>query len=128
MRKSLIALLVGLGAGLALGAEFDGAKPLICSAIEANDCALGVNCRKGLAEDVNAPQFIRLDFEARTINARRGSSPMGSIARDGGMLIIQGIENRRAWSITINQTTGKLVGAIGADEEGILVFGACTPL
>lgn len=44
------------------------------------------------------------------------------------MLVVQGFENSRAWSITISETSGKLVGAIAGDEEGFLVFGACTPL
>lgn len=111
-----------------LSAEYDGAKPLICSAIEANDCALGTTCRKGLAESVNVPQFIRLDFSRKTMSAGGRSSPIQRQAREGGMLVMQGFENYRAWSITINETTGKLVGAIAGDQEGFLVFGACTTL
>ncbi len=44
------------------------------------------------------------------------------------MLVIQGFENKRAFSITISEQSGKLVGAIAADEAGYLLFGACTPL
>ena len=111
-----------------LSADFDGTKPLICSALEANDCALGTTCRKGLAESVNVPQFIRLDFSKKTMSAGGRSSPIQRQARDGGMLVMQGFENYRAWSISINETTGKLVGAIAGDQEGFLVFGACTTL
>jgi hypothetical protein len=49
-------------------------------------------------------------------------------AREGGMLMMQGFENYRAWSVTINETTGKLVGAIAGDQEGFLIFGACTTM
>jgi hypothetical protein len=110
----------------ALSADFDGSKPLICSAIEANDCALGADCQKGLAENLNMPQFIRLDFTKKTMSSGGRSSPIHHQVREGGMLVMQGFENYRAWSITINETTGKLVGAIAGDQEGFLVFGACT--
>jgi hypothetical protein len=112
----------------ALSADFDGSKPLICSAIEANDCAPGTACQKGPAENLNMPQFIRLDFSKKTMSAGGRSSPIHRQARDGGMLVIQGFENYRAWSVAINETTGKLVGAIAGDQEGFLIFGACTTL
>ena len=112
----------------ALSADFDGSKPLICAAIETNDCALGTDCQKGLAENLNMPQFIRLDFTKKTMGASGRSSPIQHQVREGGMLVMQGFENYRAWSITINETSGKLVGAIAGDQEGFLVFGACTTL
>jgi len=112
----------------ALSADFDGSKPLICVAIEANDCALGTDCQKGLAENLNMPQFIRLDFSKKTMGASGRSSPIQHQVREGGMLVMQGFENYRAWSITINETSGKLVGAIAGDQEGFLIFGACTTL
>ena len=53
----------------AVAADFDGSKPLICSTIETHDCAVGTNCMRGLAEDINVPQFIRIDLVAKTISA-----------------------------------------------------------
>ena len=112
----------------AIAADFDGSKPLICSAIEAHDCELGVTCLRAIAEDLNVPQFIRLDFAGKTLSARGKTSKMQNYQRSAGMLILQGVENNRAFSITINEESGKLVGAIAADEEGYMIFGACTPL
>jgi hypothetical protein len=117
-----------VAAAPALAADFDGSKPLICSSIEAHDCGLGITCERAIAEDLNVPQFIRLDFTAKTMSARGRSSNMQSYTRSSGMLIVQGVENSRAFSITISEQTGKLVGAIAADEEGFMIFGACTPL
>ena len=112
----------------ALAADFDGTKPLICSSIEAHDCELGVTCLRSVAEDLNVPQFIRMDFTKKTLSARGKTSQMQGYQRSQGMLIVQGVENNRAFSITINEQSGKLVGAIAADEEGYMIFGACTPL
>ena len=112
----------------ALAADFDGSKPLICSAIEAHECELGMKCQQGLAADLNVPQFIRFDFAAKTLSARDRSTQMQSQARGNGMLLVQGFENGRAFSITISEESGKLVGAIAADGEGFMIFGACTAL
>ena len=111
-----------------VAADFDGSKPLICSSIEAHDCELGVTCLRKVAEDLNVPQFIRLDFAKKTLSARGRTSQMQNYQRSAGMLILQGVENNRAFSVTINEQSGKLVGAIAADEEGYMIFGACTPL
>jgi hypothetical protein len=127
-RFNSVALALCAAAAPAVGADFDGSKPLICSAIESHDCAVGVNCERGLAEDINAPQFIRLDFTAKTMSARGRSTPMKNFAHSDGMLVVQGFENKRAFSITISEQSGKLVGAIAADEAGYLIFGACAPL
>jgi hypothetical protein len=117
-----------LAAATVLAADFDGSKPLICSAIEANDCAMGVGCEKGLAEDVNAPQFVRVDFAGKKMSARGRTAPIDRQARENGTLILQGLENGRAWSITITEEGGWMVGAIAGSEEGFVIFGACTPL
>jgi hypothetical protein len=126
----LMAAVLGFGVSTTavMAADFDGSKPLICSALEANDCALGVGCEKGLAEDVNVPQFIRLDFTNKVMSAVGRTSKMLNQTRAGGMLTIQGIENSRAFSLTISETNGKLVAAIAGDQEAFVVFGACTPL
>jgi hypothetical protein len=124
----LLALALCVAAAPVVAADFDGSKPLICSTIETHDCAVGTNCVRGLAEDINVPQFIRIDLVAKTISARGRTSKLGGFARSAGMLVIQGFENNRAFSATISEESGKLVGAIAADEEGYLLFGACTPL
>ena len=107
-------------------ADFDGTKPFICSIIDANDCALGIACIHGLAEDVNLPQFIKVDFAAKTIGARGRTAPIQSSTRASGMLVIQGVQDKRAYSITVAEDTGSLVGTVARDGEAFAVFGACT--
>jgi hypothetical protein len=128
IKLNLAAAILSATMAPALAADFDGSKPLICSSIEAHDCELGVSCLRAVAEDLNVPQFIRMDFTKKTLSARGKTSQMQGYQRSQGMLIVQGVENNRAFSITINEQSGKLVGAIAADEEGYMIFGACTPL
>ena len=128
LNMKLLAAALCVAAAPVIAADFDGSKPLICSSIEAHDCGLGMICERAIAEDLNVPQFIRVDFNAKTLSARGRTSKMQSQHRSDGMLIVQGFEANRAFSITISEKTGKLVGAIAADEEGFMIFGACTPL
>ena len=127
-KSYLLAAVLSFATMHALAADFDGSKPLICAAIEAHDCGLGMTCERAIPEDLNVPQFIRLDFNAKTMSARGRSTSMQTNTRSSGMLILQGFENSRAFSITISEQSGKLVGAIAADEQGFMIFGACTPL
>jgi hypothetical protein len=42
------------------------------------------------------------------------------------MLILQGVENGKGWTLSINETTGKMVLTVSGDEEGFVAFGVCT--
>ena len=128
IKVNILAATLCVAASHALSADFDGSKPLICSSIEAHDCELGITCDRAVPEDLNVPQFIRLDFTSKTMSARGRTSTMQNPVRSDGMLVVQGFENKRAFSITISEQSGKLVGAIAADERGFMIFGACTPL
>ena len=48
------------------------------------------------------------------------------VASVDGSTVLQGTENGRAWSIVIDQQTGKLSGSVVDAEGAFLVFGACT--
>jgi hypothetical protein len=120
------ALLLAALALPAVAADFDGTKPFICSVIDTNDCALGTACIHGIAEDLNLPQFLKVDFAARQLSARGRTAPIQNAAQVNGMLVIQGTQDRRSFSITVAEDTGALVGAIAGDGEGFVVFGACT--
>jgi hypothetical protein len=123
LAPALLLAVLGLPAG---AADFDGSKPFICSVIDTNDCALGTSCIHGIAEDVNLPQFVKIDFAGRQISARGRSAPIQSTSHSNGMLVIQGAQDRRSFSLTVEENTGAFVAAIAGDGEGFVVFGACT--
>ena len=137
MKKLLnlgLALAVMLVPAVAAAQNFDGSKPLVCATLETQDCELGGECIKGLARDIDAPQFIHLDFEkgqARTIRSE-GDERTASIERvklaDSGALALQGVQFDRAWSATINGDSGELILVVAGDGVAFVVFGACTPM
>ena len=76
---------------------FDGSQPLICASMEAYDCGPGEDCLKGTAESIDAPLFMRLDFEHKVARATRANgeertAKIESMTQEEGKLILQGVQ------------------------------------
>ena len=117
--------------GLVVAGDFDGSKPLICALIETHECVVGEECQRGLPSNIDVPQFLKLDFKKKMISGTTedGESRTASIesmTRLEGNLILQGVQNGRAWSMVINESTGKCIISASDDTAGFIVFGACT--
>lgn len=108
---------------------FDGSVPLLCAPTELMECAPGGDCQKRTAEDINLPPFLDLDVKAQVLAAADGSrrtAPIQRVERANGHLIVQGGQEGRAWSLVIEEATGKLSAGV-LDQQGVFaVFGACT--
>ncbi len=112
---------------------FDGSRPLICASIEAYDCGRGEDCLRGTAESIDAPQFMRLDFEhtlarATRANGKERTAKIESLTRVEGKLILQGVQRGLGWSMTIAQENGAMALTAAGDRTAFVIFGACTPL
>ena len=111
--------------------DFDGSKPLLCSVIEEFDCSPGEECLTGSPQSINIPQFLRIDFKEKVITGKRGDGKVRSTAirnleRVDGKMILQGIQNGKAWSMVITEATGQMTITAADDQVGFVVFGACT--
>ena len=112
-------------------AAFDGASPLLCVPIEVTDCEAYGGCIVTTVEDVNIPQFIRLDFEKKTASGTLSDGTMRTVGiermeRENGMMVLQGGQEGRGWSVTIGEDTGKMTLTASGDRFGFIIFGACT--
>ena len=121
-------------ASSAVSAEgLDGSQPLICASMEVYDCGPGVDCIKGTAASIDAPQFIRLDFQQKVARATRSdgeerTTEIENITRGEGKLILQGVQRGLGWSMTIAQENGAMALTAVGDRMAFVIFGACTPL
>ncbi len=121
-------------ASTAANAEgLDGSQPLICASMEAYDCGPGEDCLRGTAESIDAPQFIRLDFERKLARATRTNgeertAKIESLTQEEGKLILQGVQRGMGWSMTIAQENGAMTLTAAGDRTAFVIFGACTPL
>lgn len=112
----------------AMAADFDGSKPLICTAIEVVDCVLFDGCQRAAPQTVNLPRFLRLDFEKNEINGEGRITAIQNVSNIEELMIMQGVEGDRAWSLSLSTTTGDITGTVAGDGYGFVVFGACTTL
>ena len=112
---------------------FDGSQPLICASMEAYDCGPGEDCLRGTAESIDAPLFIRLDFEQKMARATRANgeertTKIENLTQEEGKLILQGVQRGLGWSMTIAQENGAMTLTAAGDRMAFVIFGACTPL
>jgi len=112
-------------------AAFDGSSPLLCVPIEIFDCGAYEGCFESTAETVSIPQFIRIDFGKKTASGTLGDGTVREVGiermeRENGMLVLQGGQEGRGWSVTIGEDTGRMTLTASGDRFGFIVFGACT--
>jgi len=119
--------------GLSHAKDFDGSKALTCATIEAIECVPGGECYKGWAHEINLPQFVTVDFAKKSITGQRpndGSrlaAKIKSVSTKSSNLMLQGVQNDRAWSIVIAKNNGFMSVSVSAEDSAFVVFGACTP-
>ena len=122
----LVSALVG-APGLAAAGPYDGSRPLLCGVTAILECAASGQCERHIADDESAPAVLRFDVAGQTVTtgaARR--SPLKSVARLDGQLILQGGENGRGWSATIHEDSGRMAVAIVDNDYTFSLFGACS--
>ena len=124
--------------GSAQAASFDGSQPLLCASVVTLECLPGGDCFRVPPEAIAAPQFIHLDFKAKTLKTTKSagenrSTPIEHSEKIDGKLILQGAEDGVegvrdgiGWTISISQDTGKMVVTAAADDAAFIIFGACT--
>jgi hypothetical protein len=126
-----VGLLVVLGGCVAAGAaDFDGSHQLLCAPTDVAQCDAAARCERVSPSEVDLPSFLRVDFKKkaiRNLEPPERSTPIENIRSADGLTVLQGAENGRAWSLVIDQATGRLTGSVADGEGAFAVFGACTP-
>jgi hypothetical protein len=127
-------LLVILAAPLVMADDLSGANKLLCTAVQATSCNEdGSDCVTDVPWNFNVPQFIEVDLTQKMLRTTKTAdearqSPINSLTRADGIIVLQGLELGRAFSFVINEKSGRLSAAVARDGITVGVFGACTPL
>jgi len=113
--------------------DVHGADRLLCAAVQATYCLEDGECGIDLPWNLNIPEFIEVDLEARRLSTTAASgenraTPIDHLSRSGGDIVFHGYEMGRAFSWVITESTGQLTAAVAAEGVAISVFGACTPI
>jgi hypothetical protein len=126
--STLVASGVALVASATSAAE--DPRKLTCSASELFQCDAIFECLRVSSETINFPYFFIADVAAKSISGRRpdGSDLKTAVqqqTRDGDTLVLQGVESGRAWSLTVDSTSGKMSMAVAGRDVGFVGLGAC---
>jgi hypothetical protein len=123
----------------AAAGDYDGSKDLMCACMRIIQCSPDGQCKEVSADEVGIPEFLRINFEQKTISAPRWGesqppSQIENLEHIDGKLILQGAEDGVkdvrdgvGWSMAISEETGKMVLTGSGDQMGLVVFGACAP-
>ena len=116
----------------AIADNLNGADTLLCSAVEATLCDVEGECESGPPWDWDVPQFLEIDLKKRLISTTAASgenrtTPIRNQERADGVIVLQGVQQGRAFSFVINETTGIASVAIATEDVTVSIFAACTP-
>lgn len=122
---ALLSTLALPAAGVRAG-QFDGSKPFLCAMTTIMECDGSGQCERRTHEAAAAPTFLRFDVGTHVLTAGANRRTTFRSSRLDGRLILQGGENGRGWSATVNEETGQLAAAVVDDDFTFSIFGACT--
>ncbi len=120
-----------LVASAALADNIENADRLLCSTSRVIVCFENGECVDALPWELNIPQFVVIDTKKMTLSTTKASNedrstPIRTLQRDEGTLILQGIEQGRAFGFVIDELSGLLTSSVARDGMAVSVFGACT--
>lgn len=103
--------------------------PLVCVPVSVAECDATATCAEATLEDVGLPPGWRVDFAAKRVSALGAdrSSPLQLVDVGEVVIVLQGGQNGRGWSVVIDRASGRMSLAV-ADAEGAFVLsGHCKP-
>ena len=130
--KRIAMVLAGLIlAGTAYADPLAGVNRLVCAASQVQICLEGDTCYSALPWELGVPEFVVIDLKKKSISTTKSSgddraTTFNNSVKSDGNIILQGLEDGRAFSFVIDEATGYMSVAVARDGMVVSVFGACT--
>lgn len=115
-------------AATAGAAGFDGSQDLLCVPTDIAECDRAARCERVSVSEVDLPHFLKLQFRNKRlvgVGPEARTTAIETVRSVDGLTILQGAENGRAWSLVVEQATGRMSGSVADGEGAFAVFGAC---
>jgi len=127
------AVLLAVPGAFAWADDLTGSTRFLCAAVQATKCLEGGECAIDVPWDLNVPEFIEIDLNARRLSTTKASgqnreTTIEHLSRRDGTIVLQGFEMERAFSFVITEQTGRVAVAVATEGRVVAVFGACTTL
>ena len=127
---SFVLACLALASPASAAGKYDGSAPMLCAVTAMSECEANGQCQRSAPQSGNnLPTFLRVDVKARSVSANDGSGRKTEIKGSSvvdDQLMLQGIENGKAWSMVIESDTGRWGGSVVEDDGLFALFGACT--
>lgn len=126
-----LALLVAV-TPTAVADDLTGSSRFLCSVVTVGRCDVD-GCMDDTPDGTLVPQFVIIDLGAKLLSTtpasgQNRSTPIESLRREKGLVVLQGLENGRAFSFVISEKTGSASVAIAREELVLAVSAMCTPM
>jgi hypothetical protein len=126
----VVAACLGFAWPAGAAGKYDGSAPMLCAVTAVSECTADGNCQRSAPQaGNNFPTFMRVDLKGKVLRADDGSGRKTDIRASSivdDQLMLQGIENGKAWTMVIKSDTGRWGGAVVEDDGSFALFGACT--
>jgi hypothetical protein len=127
----IVFLLILLGCILPLtgfAGEYDGSKPMLCAIIDVYECTIENACQPLKPSDLMIPRFLHIDVKKKVITGKLEDGTLRSvdinvISHEVENLILQGNQSGRAWSMVIQEETGKTTFNVSEKGVSVVCFG-----
>jgi hypothetical protein len=132
MTRSTLTLLLGaalLLAGDGARAEgLDASKPIQCKLNGSAQCDAAASCIEVTLEQIDLADELTLDFENQRISSKDNdrTSPIDDVDLLETVLVLQGHQAGRGWTIVIDRTSGHLSAALAETAGAFVISGECS--
>ena len=131
MKKIHIALAVFLTSGAGVADDISDSNKFLCSTSQLVICFDDGDCVAMQPWEVGVPQFVVIDTKKKVVSTTKASgenrsTPIRTLQREDSTIFLQGVENGRAFSFTIDEQSGLITAAVSRDGLTVSIFGACT--
>ena len=97
-----------LASGMVMAENLEGTDELLCAAGRAQICFENGECFSATPWELSIPDFVVIDTKAKTVSTTRASgenrsSPFSHVERSDGIIVLQGVEGKRAFSFVIEE-------------------------
>jgi hypothetical protein len=112
--------------------DLTGSSRALCSVVTISRCYID-GCLDDTPDGALVPQFVIVDLGAKLLSTTQASgqnrtTPIESLRREGGLIVLQGLQNGRAFSFVIAEKSGGASVAIAREDLVLAVSAVCTPM
>lgn len=126
--RRLVPLIALIPAVASAEKGFDGSAPLICASHYVMDLTSPTSVVSGLPGEMGAPEFMRLDFQKKTITGAQKTTRILNMTKDNERILLQGTEEGMAWTLALSEADGAMIGSLVDEGGAVVIFGSCVPL